>query len=339
MARRSLAAAAALAALVSCTGSPAPRAPVASETGLEPTPTLASPLPRAPEPHPVSLAAMMERPFDGRAFRVGRVLARTDGYTRHFVTYRSGDLTISGIMNVPDGRGPFPVLILNHGYHPVDVYTNGRGLSREQDYLARAGYVVVHPDYRNHAQSDDDPTSDVRLRLGYTEDVINAVLALRRARLRYVDATRVGMLGRSMGGGVTLNVAVVRPNLVDAVVLYAPVSSDAVDNFERWIRGPADRRALARAIIRRYGEPERAPAFWRGVSPRTYFDRVAVPVQVHHGIADDTCPIAWTHETMSALRDADVRARLFTYPGEGHEFGPAWPTSIARTAAFFDRHL
>jgi hypothetical protein len=46
---------------------------------------------------------------------------------------------------------------------------------REQDYLAQRGYVVLHTDYRNHAQSSDDPRSELDLRLGYSEDVINAV--------------------------------------------------------------------------------------------------------------------------------------------------------------------
>jgi dipeptidyl aminopeptidase/acylaminoacyl peptidase len=67
---------------------------------------------------------------------------------------------------------------------------------REQDYLARRGYVVLHTDYRNHAASDDDPKADMQLRLGYTEDVINAVLAIKKSPLPYLDKERVGLLGR-----------------------------------------------------------------------------------------------------------------------------------------------
>jgi dienelactone hydrolase len=74
------------------------------------------------------------------------------------------------------------------------------------------------------------------MRLGYTEDVIGAVLAVKASPLRYLDKSRVGLLGRSMGGGVMYNVLVTQPGLVDAAVVYAPVSADAVDNFNRWIR-------------------------------------------------------------------------------------------------------
>ncbi len=127
---------------------------------------------------------------------------QTDAYRQHFVTYRSEGLTISGILNRPRGRGPFPVSVLGHGYIDPAYYVNGQGLRREQDWLARAGFAVLHTDYRNHASSDDDPTAETRLRLGYTVDVINAVQAVKRSRLRFLDTDRIGLLGRSSRCGV-----------------------------------------------------------------------------------------------------------------------------------------
>jgi dipeptidyl aminopeptidase/acylaminoacyl peptidase len=320
------------------TSTPAPAASAAS-----PSPTPPPPAPRATagtqRAHPVSLQALIAKKYDGRDLRVGRVLARTGEYTRHFVTYRSGKLTISGIMNVPSGRGPFPVLVLGHGYIDPDIYTNGRGLAREQDYLARRGYVVLHTDYRNHAQSDDDPNSELNLRLGYAEDVVNAVLAVKKSKLPYLDKEAVGLLGRSMGGGVTFNALVAQPGLVDAAVVYAPVSSNTVDNFNRWIRGSSERRQLARAIVSRYGSPEQNPQFWRNLSPVTFFDRISEPILVHHGTADESCPIQWSRKTVAALQRLGKDVQLYTYPGEPHAFGAAWPTSMRRTVAFFDDHL
>jgi dipeptidyl aminopeptidase/acylaminoacyl peptidase len=295
--------------------------------------------PAAGPPHPVSLQALMQESFNGHDFQVGRVLARNSAYTRSFITYESGGFTISGIMNVPAGRGPFPLLILNHGHHDLEVYTNGRGLRREQDYLARRGYVVVHPDFRNHAQSDNDPRNELNLRLGYTEDVVNAVLAIRKANLPYVNRERVGMLGRSMGGGISLNAAVVAPHLVDAVVLFAPVSSDYTDNFNRWTRSQDERRQLADRIVAEYGSPEDNPAFWRNISAINFLGRVAVPIQVHHGTADERVPIAWTQRTVRELTALGKSVELLTYAGEHHEFGPQFTLSMRRTVAFFDAQL
>lgn len=140
-----------------------------------------------------------------------------------------------------------------------------------------------------------------------------------------------------MGGGVTLNALVVAPGLVDAAVIYASVSSDVVDNHEKWTR--SGRPGLAERIERRYGSPEENPEFWAGVSPRTFFDRVSEPVLVHHGTADDTCPIAWADATVEALTDAGADVTYQTYPGEGHAFSAAWASSMERTVRFFQRHL
>jgi dipeptidyl aminopeptidase/acylaminoacyl peptidase len=331
-----------LLAVVACTQSPANRAasPTPSPSATAPATSPPAVAPAGEPPHPVSLQALMQKDFDGRDLKLGRVLARTSSYTRYFVTYQSGSLTISGIMNVPSGEGPFPALVLNHGHIDTDIYVNGQGLRREQDWLARAGYVVLHTDYRNHAASDDDPNSELGLRLGYTEDVLNAVMAIKRSTFKFLDRENIGLLGRSMGGGVTFNAAVVRPDLIKAAVVYASVSTDVVDNFNKWIRrGDSDRRGLAEQIADRYGSPEQNPEFWRNVSPRTFFDRIAIPIVIHHGSSDDTCPIGWAEETADALRAAGKEFRYFVYRGEEHAFGPQWTKSIRRSVDYFDALL
>ena len=52
--------------------------------------------------------------------------------------------------------------MLNHGYIEPSIYVTGQGLAREQDALARAGFVVLHTDYRGHAASDPVPRSTAR---------------------------------------------------------------------------------------------------------------------------------------------------------------------------------
>lgn len=146
----------------------------------------------SPEVEMLSLQEFAKRDFNGRDLKVGKILAENEAYMRYYITYKSGELTISGIMNVPKGTPPaggFPVLFLNHGHIDTSVYTNGRGLKREQDYLVRRGYVVIHSDYRGHADSSKDPNADRELRLGYAEDVINAVKAMQVSDLPYFDKT------------------------------------------------------------------------------------------------------------------------------------------------------
>lgn len=292
------------------------------------------------KPDPISVQALIEKKYNGDDLDLGRVLVRTDDYTKRIVTYRSEKLTVSGVMLIPDGKGPFPVLVLNHGYIDPDTYFPGQGMPREHDYLARQGYVVFHTDYRGHASGDDDPDVDYELRLPYAVDTINAVYAVQRSELDFLDGDRVGWLGRSMGGNVTLNALVAQPDLVDAAVIYASTSSLAAENWKQFYDDSDDRRSVNRKIDRTYGLPADSPAFWKAASPKTYFDRVSDPLLVHHGTADDTCPIEWSQDIVETLEDEGKDVTFYGYRGAGHTFeGRTWQSSIEQTVDFFDEHL
>lgn len=282
-----------------------------------------------------SLENFAKKDFRGSDFKMGEILDENLAYTRYYITYKSDGNLVSGIMNVPNGKGPFPVLVLNHGYINPAVYTNGRGLKREQDYLARRGYVVVHPDYRNHAQSDKVFKDEEDEFFGYDEDVINAVLALKDLQPDFADIERIGMLGHSLGGGVALRVAVTRPDLAGAFVLFAPVSSDAWDNYMRWHRD-TDKEGK---LTEKYGTKESNPDFWKSVSSVKYFGRIQAPVLIHHGDADESCPLEWSEKTVGALKKAGKDVELKTYPGQPHEFTTAWLRVMEQTAEFFDKNV
>ncbi|MER7480875.1 prolyl oligopeptidase family serine peptidase [Streptomyces sp. NPDC126510] len=326
-----------LAVALGCTGGGEDDAPVTSTAparAAEEGPR-ASPSPTPADP--VSLQALMQREHTGSGLRLGAVLDRTSAYTRYAVTYEANGLTISGIMNIPAGEGPFPALVLAHGYIDPDVYVSGQGMPREQDRLARDGYVVLHTDYRNHAGSDKDPDNDVNLRLGYTEDVIGAALALRDSGRPEIDGDRIGLFGRSMGGGVVYNTLVVAPGLFDAAVAYAPVSARPQENIDHFQRPDGD--PVVDEIEEKHGTPEGDPAFWRGVSPLSHADRVREPLLIQHGTEDSTCPLTWSREAAGTFEKAGKDVELRTVSGEGHTFGPKWAASMDVTEAFLARHL
>lgn len=295
------------------------------------------------ELNPVSLPYIMQKEFDGRDLKLGKVLASNKYYTRYYITYKSGELKISGILNVPRGKGPFPVIITNHGYINTKYYTNGRGLKREQDYLAKHGYVVLHPDYRNHNGSDKDPDVNLKLHIGYVEDVINAVYAIKNSNFIFIDKDNIGMLGHSLGGGIALSIMVSKPDLIKAYVLFAPMSSDYRDNFYRWILGHREQKygppETALKIIEKYGSPEANPEFWDNISPITFINNITAPILIHHGTADKSVPIEWSEKLVKDLKAHEKDVQFYAYKGEPHEFINAWPLVMKRTVEFFDSYL
>ena len=152
------------------TSSPAPTTSAPSEPSPTASPTEpdrhhrdrgtgdhAEALPRLP-PRLLPTQARRRRPPPGRR-------PRADGrlhVVRRVVPQRApaGD----GVLNIPTGAGPFPAVVLAHGYIDPAIYVSGQGMTRERGYLASQGFVAFHVDYRNHAGSDDDPLAARRLR-------------------------------------------------------------------------------------------------------------------------------------------------------------------------------
>jgi len=304
-------------------------------TTAPPTTTTPAPTPTATAAPPLSPETLFTKTYDGRNLTQVREIGSTAAYQQYIATFDGDGLTISGRLLVPRGNGPFPAVVLAHGYADPAVYDNTSQMSRERDYLARQGYVTLLVDYRNHALSSKDPDADANLRLGYAVDVINAAKALQQdPRVR---PDRIALMGRSMGGGVTYTALVAAPGLFKAGIAYAPVSSNSVDNFEKWTRPD---RGTTQRVVATLGEPAANPDGWARTSPRTYFGRITEPVLIHQGTADLSCPIVWAQASVDALKAAGKPVEYYTYPGQPHVFttGP-WTTSIQRSVAFLQQHL
>jgi dienelactone hydrolase len=314
-------------------------APAPDET--EPTPEPDSPKPTVaaagppPTSGPVRLERWFDREFSGGGVRLGPERERTRAYRSYTISFRSQDLRISGVVDVPTGSGPFPAVVLAHGYIDPAVYVRGQGMPRERRQLAAAGYIALHVDYRNHAASDDDPANNRNARLGYSVDVINAVNALRATQQLPVDDDRIALMGRSMGGGVVYKALEMSPGLVDAAIVYAAVSSNEAENYEQF-GGPSPYWDY---VEQRWGTPRENPEHWKAISADQHFARITEPVLMQHGTVDESCPPRWARHTLRAMERAGVDVTLRWYEGEGHTFGAAFDRSMDRTLAFLRQHL
>lgn len=289
-------------------------------------------------PSEISIPYFAKMRLEGTEFTLVDVLARNDAYTRYTITYKSNGLLITGILNLPHGDGPFPLFILNHGYIDPAVYTNGRGLKREQDYLTRQGFAVLHSDYRGHAGSDPSPLPDdtaiYDAGLEYSMDVVNGIRAIAASDLP-IDTHHISMLGHSMGGGVTMNIAVAYPDLLDAVVLYAPVHTDAWENFVRW----RSNRKEGELTVETLGTRDSDPTMWDAISSLAYLDALKAPVLLFQGTNDSDVPSEWSDFLAQKLSDLGKDVTYVLYDGEKHEFITQWTDFMRKTATFAKQHI
>jgi len=283
-----------------------------------------------------SIPTAIERDYSGSDLKVAKAFSSNAKYTKHRISYEAGGFTISGIMIKPRGKGPFPVVVLAHGYIDPATYWSGQGFRREQDWLGSNGYLAVHVDYRNHARSDKDPKNDVSMRLGYAEDVIGAALAVKGSQFSYIDKNKVALLGRSMGGGVAFQALVVQPGVFDAAITYASTSTLAADNFNKWQRNDYP---IGDQILKEYGTPKENPAVWQDMSSRYFFSRISEPVLMIHGTEDESCDISWARATNNALKRSGVDVTYIEYPGAPHYMFGEWNDSIKHVDRFLKKNL
>jgi dipeptidyl aminopeptidase/acylaminoacyl peptidase len=278
---------------------------------------------------PVTLARYFDQVPSASPVELGGVRERTATRTSYDVGFRSDGLRISGVLDVPTGEGPFPVVVLAHGWIDRESYEPGQGMTRERAALADRGYLALHVDFRNHAGSDDEPELVDDLYLGCAVDTLGAVRALRASDLP-VDGDRVALMGRSMGGMVVLQALEMAPGFVDAGIIYSGQSSLEADNYARWGAPGFD---YAQDFVDAHGTPDESPRRWRAMSTRPHVDRVTEPVLMIHGRQDDQCPPAWASATRDALAGAGADVRLSWYD-DGHAFGPEFDASMSEVVDF-----
>ena len=235
-------------------------------------------------------AAARER---GVVIPVEHEIAGRDGYPVH------------GWVAVPDGEGPFPVILQIHG-GPYASY--GVHLFDETQVLVDAGYAVVYSNPRGSAGYGREHGRSIRQRMGTLDyfDVMDFFDGVVSADPR-LDGDRVGVMGGSYGGYMTAWViahdhrfagAIVERGFLDPTAF--PGSSDIGSFFGQEYVGTD-------------------PAQIAAQSPMAVVDRVKTPTLVLHSELDFRCPLEQATRYYAALKKQGTEAEMLIFPGEDHE--------------------
>jgi dipeptidyl aminopeptidase/acylaminoacyl peptidase len=319
-------------AVPTLTPAPSSTATLPAATASPTSTTIPSPTPR-PDPYwTYTIPYLQTRAYSGK-LDIFDTVERDNAFTRYLVRYTSDDLHINGFIDVPRGDGPFPVVIALHGYIDPPAYTTLDYTTRYADALARAGYLVIHPNLRGYAPSDD---GDNLFRVGMAIDVLNLIAIVKSdggvpGPLRFADPSRIGLWGHSMGGGIVTRVLTVSHD-VKAAVLYAPMSGDEQKNYDairNWTNG-------SRGVEEWSVPTEELPH----ISPMYFFNDITAAVSIHHGLADQLVPVEWSVLTCAQLKLLGKNVECTFYPGMPHTFdGKGDEEFIQAMIQFLDRTL
>jgi len=139
------------------------------------------------------------------------------------VSYKSGDETVNGILYTPQGKGPFPALVVIHEWWGLNEW-----VKEQASKLADQGYVALAIDlYRGKVATTPDEAHQIMR--GVPNDRANRDLLAASSYLRTqknVNPAKVGAIGWCMGGGYALDLAIADPKLKAAVINYGHLAAD-----------------------------------------------------------------------------------------------------------------
>jgi dipeptidyl aminopeptidase/acylaminoacyl peptidase len=238
----------------------------------------------------------------------------------------------------------------------VWVHENIRGHLYEHyiPYIREAtarGIVVIAPEYRGSIGYGRSFYDAIDYGGAEVDDVVTAASVVA-SRYPSVDPDRIGIIGWSHGGLITLLSIFRHPTTFRAAVAIVPVTN----LFHRLARKGVERQRRAIDPEDRFGgSPSEKPEVYRARSPLFHVDELQIPLLVHVAGNDRDVEIEESMQLVDALRArkpelADVK--VYPNPPGGHLFDrrvipslwepantPEQVDSWSRVWSFLDKHL
>jgi dipeptidyl aminopeptidase/acylaminoacyl peptidase len=241
------------------------------------------------------------------------------------------DITVTGWLYRPTGPGPHPSVLWLHGGPEAQ---DRPGHSPLFQSLVDRGIAVFAANVRGSSGFGRTfvNADNGALRYGAIADVAASVNYLVDAGIAVPG--RVGVMGRSYGGYLTLAALVTYPELFAVGIDVCGMSNFATfyQHTEPWI---------AAAAVGKYGDPVTDAALLRDLSPMTRIDRLTAPLMVVHGENDSNVPVIEAEQVVAALVERGIEHRYLLFEDEGHELlhRSSRSTYLRATVDWLTEHL
>ncbi len=254
------------------------------------------------------------------------------------IRYASYDgVTIPSLMFKPHGasaENKVPVVLWIHGGPGGQTR---HGYSAPRQYLSNHGYAILAVNNRGSSgygktffAMDDQRHGEADL-----DDVVWAKRYLET--LDWVDMEKVGILGGSYGGYMTLAGVTFRPDTFDVGVDLFGISN--------WVRTlesiPPWWEAFREALYEEMGDPATDKERLHRISPLFHADQITSPLMVLQGANDPRVLKVESDEIVEAIRSRGGIVEYVVFEDEGHGFVKKENQIEAYRAIriFLDKHL
>lgn len=162
-------------------------------------------------------------PHDHKRPQEAAIMANPRPYVERDVRFNNpaGHNQLAGTLSVPNGKGPFPAVVLisgtGHNTRDEDVWGH-KVFVVLADALNRNGVAVLRYDKRGAGGSTGD--YDAATTVDFTSDAAAAVTWLKTQP--EIDAQRIGVLGHSEGGIIAPAVAAADKSVAFVVMIAGP---------------------------------------------------------------------------------------------------------------------
>ncbi len=237
-------------------------------------------------------------------------------------------------MYLPEGDGPFPVVVRIHGGPESQARTWFSYTSQYE--VNELGCAVIYPNVRG---SSGYGKSYLKLDNGFLrEDSVKDIGALLDwiAEHPKLDESRVGVTGGSYGGYMSLASLV---HYSDR--LRCGIDNVGISNFVTFLENTKDYRRDLRRV--EYGD-ERDPAMYehlQKISPTNNVDRINAPLLVIQGLNDPRVPASEAEQIVRKVREKGKEAWYLLAKDEGHGFAKKSNAdqSLYVQTLFWERYL
>lgn len=268
--------------------------------------------------------------------RIGKVLKDDPKFASYeFMMKFSSDFTqnlktTSGLINIPKGKGPFPVIVMFRGYVDQKQYVVGEGTQHAAEVFAKSGYITVAPDFLGYGNSDPESSNIFESRF---QTSVTAITTLKSVNsIGQWDKKNVFIWGHSNGGQVALTVLEITG--VDyPTVLWAPVAKPFPFSILAYTDASDDHGKLIRGELSGFEGDYDVEKF----SLTNYFSQIKAPIQLNQGTNDDAVPFYWNDSLAKMLKKDGIDISYIKYPGADHNLQPLWNTAVLTNLQFFNK--